>query len=68
MPGLAAMDAAVRARARAEAALDAITVLNRPGAARDPDALSRAIGALDAAGLRGQALAVMLERVVQGAL
>ena len=68
VPGLAAMDAAVRARARAEAALDAIAVLNRPGAASDPDALSRAIGALDAAGLRRQALAVMLERVVQGAL
>ena len=68
VPGLAAMDAAVRARARAEAALDAIAVLDRPETSGDPDALSRAIGALDATGLRRQALAVMLERVVQGAL
>lgn len=66
--GLAALDAAVRAAAQAEAALEAVAILNDPAGAADPDAFSRAIAALDAVGLRRQALAVMVERVVTRAL
>lgn len=66
--GLAALDAAVRADARAEAALLAISVLADPVAAGSPDALSRAIAALDAIGLREAARSLLLERVVKRAL
>ena len=66
--GLAAMDAAVRADARGEAALLAISVLADPAAAGNADATARAIAALDAAGLRRAALSVLLERVVRSAL
>lgn len=68
MAGPAALDAAVRANAQAEAALLAVAILDDPAAGADPDAFSRAIAALDAVGLRRQALAIMVERVVQRAL
>ena len=58
------MEMAVRAGARAETALLAVSVLNRPETATDPVAFSRAIAALDAAGLRRHALALVLERVI----
>ena len=63
-PEAAAMEMAVRAGARAETALLAVSVLNRPETATDPVAFSRAIAALDAAGLRRHALALVLERVI----
>jgi len=66
--GLAALDAAVRAEARGEAALLAIAVLADPAASGHPDAVSRAIAALDAAGLREAALSILLERAVKRAL
>ncbi|WP_291845420.1 hypothetical protein [Maricaulis sp.] len=63
-PELPAMEMAVRAGARAEMAMLAISLLNRPATATEPVAFSRAIAALDAAGLRRQALALVLERIV----
>lgn len=66
--GLAALDAAVRADARGEAALLALGILSDPAAAAHPDAVSRAIAALDAAGLREAALSILLERAVKRAL
>lgn len=66
--GLAALDAAVRADARGEAALLAIAVLADPATSGHPDASSRAIAALDAVGLREAALSILLERAVKRAL
>ena len=63
-PGLPAMEMAMRAGAKAETAMLAVSLLNRPETATDPVTFSRAIAALDAAGLRRQALALVLERVV----
>ena len=68
VPGLAALDAAVRAGARAEAAMLALSILNQAGVAGNADAYSRAIAALDAAGLRRQARALLLEHVILGAM
>ena len=68
-PGeLAALDAAVRAGARGEAAVLAIAVLSDPDSGNSPDAFSRAIAALDAVGLREAALSLLLERAVKRAL
>lgn len=61
---LAAMEMSQRAGARAETAMLAVSLLNRPETAADPVAFSRAIAALDAAGLRGNALSLVLERVI----
>ncbi|WP_170150403.1 hypothetical protein [Maricaulis maris] len=58
------MEMAMRASANAETAMLAITLLNRPETATDPVVFSRAIAALEAAGLRRQALALVLERIV----
>jgi hypothetical protein len=66
--GLAALDAAVRAGVRGEAALLAVGVLADPAASGNPDAFSRAIAALDAVGLRDAALSILLERAVKRAL
>ena len=68
LSGLAALDAAVRADARGEAAVLALSLLNQDGVAADADAYSRALAALDAAGLRRQARALLLERVILGAM
>lgn len=68
LAGLPALDAAVQAGARGEAAVLALAILNQPGVADDPDALSRALGALDAVGLRRQARALLLEHVILGSL
>lgn len=68
LAGLAALDAAVRAGARGEAAVLALSLLNQEGIAADADAYSRALAALDAAGLRRQARALLLERVILGAM
>lgn len=66
-PRAAAMHEAARADARAETALLAASLLADPGLAADPDAFSRAIGALDAIGLREPALQIVLERIVSRA-
>lgn len=65
-PEVLAMEAAVRADARAEAAMLAITVL----AAAQPNAetLSRAVAALNQLGLRRAALDLLLERLVARAV
>lgn len=64
MPELAVMEMSQRADARAETAMLAVSLLNRPETSADPVAYSRAIAALDAAGLRGNALSLVLERVI----
>ena len=66
-PHAAAMDAAARAEARAEAALLATALLADANLSRDADAVSRAVAVLDEAGLREAALDILLERVVERA-
>ncbi len=63
-PEFAVMEMSQRAGARAETAILAVSLLNRPDSSGDPVAFSRAIAALDAAGLRGNALSLVLERVI----
>ncbi|ABI66564.1 hypothetical protein Mmar10_2272 [Maricaulis maris MCS10] len=58
------MEMAMRSGARAETALLAVSLLNRPETSADPVVFSRSIAALDAAGLRDNALALVLERVI----
>lgn len=58
------MEMAMRSGARAEMALLAISLLNRPETSADPVVFSRSIASLDAAGLRDNALALVLERVI----
>ncbi|WP_203291753.1 hypothetical protein [Maricaulis parjimensis] len=66
--GLAALDAAVRAGARGEAAMLAVSLLNQDGAADNPDVLARTLGALDAVGLRRHARVLLLEQIILGAM
>ena len=65
-PALGAMDAALAAGSRAEAALLAVLVLEGAGGAElDPDSFARIISALDAAGLRQQALTLVFDRLIR---
>ncbi|MDF1768404.1 hypothetical protein [Maricaulis sp.] len=63
-PDLAVMEMSQRAGARAESTMLAVSLLNRPETSADPVTFSRAIAALDAAGLRDNARALVLERVI----
>ena len=61
---LAALDAAVRAGARAESAMLAVAVLQQEGSQGDALAFASALAALDASGLRRDARYLLLERIV----
>jgi len=63
-PDLEVMEMSQRGGARAESRMLAVSLLNRPETSADPVTFSRAIAALDAAGLRDNARALVLERVI----
>lgn len=67
-PDLVAMDAAQRARARAETALLAIAVLNGAGDDLPADALARVVSGLHRSGLHDAAMILMVERLVEQGL
>ncbi|WP_323761634.1 hypothetical protein [Maricaulis sp.] len=58
------MEMAMRSGARAEMALLAVSLLNRPETSADAVVFSRSIAALDMAGLRDSARSLVLERVI----
>jgi len=63
-PELLVMEMAMRSGARAEAAMLAVALLNRPETSADAVVFSRSIAALETAGLRDSARALVLERVI----